>query len=224
MGYLPISLRLDGRHCVVIGGGEVAQRKATSLLVAGARVTVVAPEITAGLRELAATHEIVHYPRAYRRGDLKDVFLAIAATDDPTMQRAVASEASAEGVLLNVADVPDLCTFIMPSVLRRGALSIAVSTDGASPALARRIRERLEGEFEPEYDTLTRILLGVRSRLPPGPARQDLLARLVDSPILEWLRAGRIADVRRLLRDEAGLEGVLTEIEAQAADRGPIES
>jgi precorrin-2 dehydrogenase/sirohydrochlorin ferrochelatase len=195
MGYYPITVQLDGRPCLVIGGGEVAERKVEALLAAGARVTVVAPALTAELAALAETHEIVHHPRSYRPGDVRGAQLAIAATDDPEVQRAVAAEAEAAGVLLNVVDVPALCTFIAPAVVQRGEVSIAVSTGGASPALAHRVRTEIEARFGPEYGLFAQILRRLRERLPPSPERQALLVRLVESPVLDCLRSGRLAEV-----------------------------
>jgi precorrin-2 dehydrogenase/sirohydrochlorin ferrochelatase len=204
MGYYPIALRLEGRACVVIGGGEVAARKTEALLAAGGRVTVVAPELTEQLAALAETHEIVHHARPFCSGDLSGAFLAVAATDDRAVQRAIALEADHEHVLLNVVDVPALCTFILPAVLQRGSVTVAISTGGASPALARKLRETLSREIGDEYAVFADVLARLRARLAPSPNRRDVFEQLIDSPLLSWLREGRLREVDRLLADVVG--------------------
>ncbi len=208
MGYHPVFLDLRGRPCVVVGGGAVAQEKVESLLDAGARVTVVSPSLTAALEALAATHEVVHHPRAYRRGDLDDAVLAYVAVEDDAVRAAVAAEAAASRVLVNVVDVPQLSTFISPAVVRRDAVVVAVSTGGASPALARRLREELEERVGPEYGVAATILARVRpiiqSAEPDPQTRARTFARLVDGPLLDALRKRDAAEVDAILRDAAG--------------------
>ena len=143
----PIFLDLSDRRCVVVGGGEVANRKARKLLQARARVTVISPEIGAELESVALE---VHR-RPYREGDLEGAYLAFAATDSREVNAAVAREANERGVPVNVADRPSEGDFALPSTLRRGRLQVAVSTGGASPTLARRIRDELEEVFGPEW-------------------------------------------------------------------------
>jgi precorrin-2 dehydrogenase/sirohydrochlorin ferrochelatase len=212
MGYYPIALRLDGRTCVVIGGGEVAARKVEALLAAGGRVTVVAPELTDRLAALAETHEIVHHARLYRSGDLSGAFLAVAATDDRAVQRAIASEAEQEHALLNVVDVPTLCSFFLPAVVQRGKVSVAISTGGASPALARKLRETLSRQIGDEYAVFADVLARLRARLAPSRNRREVFEQLVDSPALSWLREGRFQDVDRLLADIVGADCSLAEL------------
>ena len=154
--YFPAFLDLRGRRCLVVGGGEVGQRKTRTLLECGAHVTVVSPAVTPGLAALAAGGRIEHRARAFRRSDLRGRALAVAATGDSRVDEAVAAVARRSRVLVNVVDRPNHCDFILPSVLRRGELQIAVSTGGRSPALAREIRRRLEGLFGPEYAELVR--------------------------------------------------------------------
>jgi len=208
VGYHPVFLDLRGRPCVVVGGGAVAQEKVESLLDAGARVTVVSPSLTAALEALAATHEVVHHPRAYRRGDLDDAVLAYVAVEDDAVRAAVAAEAAASRVLVNVVDVPQLSTFISPAVVRRDAVVVAVSTGGASPALARRLREELEERVGPEYGVAATILARVRpiiqSAEPDPQTRARTFARLVDGPLLDALRKRDAAEVDAILRDAAG--------------------
>lgn len=208
MNYYPIFLRVAGRPCLVIGGGSVAEQKVESLLKAVARVTVISPQLTPGLRALAARDQIIHQERAYRAGDLTGFFLAYAATDDATLHAQIAAEADAAGVLLNVVDRPHLCHFIVPSVMQRGDLTIATSTGGASPAMAKRIRRNLEDIFGPEYALALTLLRRVRQRLATractGSERQCIFNALIDSPLLEYLRHGQGGAVDALLASAVG--------------------
>lgn len=208
MRYYPLFVRLEGRPCVVIGGGEEAERKVRGLLSAGALVTLVGPELTPGLAALVAEGAIAHRAGRYRAGDLAGAFLAYAAGDDEPVNAAIAAEAEAEGVLLNVVDRPAHCSFIVPAVVERGDLVIATSTGGASPMLARRIREDLEARFGPEYAEGLRLLRALRQRLKrEGRAfeeRKRVFAALIDSDLLARLRRGDRAGVDRLLAEIAG--------------------
>ncbi|MFQ6000852.1 MAG: bifunctional precorrin-2 dehydrogenase/sirohydrochlorin ferrochelatase [Anaerolineae bacterium] len=198
-GY-PIYLsQLHRVLCVVVGGGEVAERKVSSLLEAQAKVQVISPTLTKGLRQLAARGAIDHLARAYRDGDLEGAFLAIAATDDPVTNRAIFQEAEARKILVNVVDEPSLCNFLVPAVVRRGSLIIGISTEGRSPALAARVRQRLESLFGPEYASLLDILGDLREWIIdacPSEKRRDLWYRLVDSDLLELLREGKEQEAR----------------------------
>src|SRR5258706_6885843 len=152
--YFPAFRDLRGRAWLVVGGGLVAERKTGTLVECGARVTVVSPLVTRGLAALIAAGRVVHRARRFLRSDLRGCALAIAATGDSIVDAAVASTARRRRVLVNVVDRPERCDFILPSVLRRGELQIAVSTGGRSPALAREIRRRLEGLFDSDYGDL----------------------------------------------------------------------
>lgn len=203
MDHLPVFLRLTGKACLVVGAGSVATPKIESLVAAGAEVTVLAPRLSPAVADLVAQGGVRHWARDYRSGDLQGFFLAYAGTGDAAVHAAIAAEARTGGVLLNVIDQPQLCDFITPSVHRQGALSIAVSTGGASPAFARRIRERLALQFGPEYGVGLEILRRLRQRLGAAEValaeRQEKLYRLVDSPWIEWLQAGDLEAVDRLL-------------------------
>ncbi len=177
----PIVVSLAGASVVIVGGGAVAERKVESLRDTGARITVIAPSLTAGLEGLGAQGEILVVRRVYAPGDLAGARLAYVATDDPDVSHAVHREATERSVWLNVADRPELCGFTVPAVLRRGDLAVAVSTGGASPAMARRIREQLEGAFGPEYAVALAILRRVRERVQArggdlGEMRDGLMA------------------------------------------------
>jgi len=204
--YYPVSLDLHGRPCVVIGGGEIATRKVESLLSAGARVTVVSPTVTAPLAALAETHEVVHHARDYRRGDLTGAFLAFAATDEPALHAEIAAEAAAGVVLLNVVDRPRFCSFIVPAVIARGSVSVAVSTGGQSPALAKRVRDEVARIVGPEYalaaDLLGKLRPVVQANVPDPAERAGLFDALVDSTLLEALRA----------RDAEAVDAILARI------------
>lgn len=208
MTYYPVFLRLGGERCVVIGGGEVAERKVESLLAAGARVTVVAPTLTPGLAEWAARGEIALQQRAYRDGDLDGARLAFAATDDEILHAELARAAAAAGVPLNVVDQPRWCSFIVPAVLRRGELTVAVSTGGGSPALAARARDAIARALGPEWERALDVLARLRQHLQaqnlPGAERQRILKGLVASDLLERLRQPDADAVDRLLAEHAG--------------------
>jgi uroporphyrin-III C-methyltransferase/precorrin-2 dehydrogenase/sirohydrochlorin ferrochelatase len=161
----PVVLHLAGEPVVVVGAGPVAERKVDALLESQARVTVIAPEATPGLQAHAARGAIRLVARGYQAGDLAGCRLAYVATDEAAVSRAVHAEASARGIWLNVADQPALCGFTAPAVVRQGDLVVAVSTGGASPALARLVRERLERELGPEYAAALTVLGRVRDRL-----------------------------------------------------------
>lgn len=162
MPLYPINLRITDRPCLVIGGGTVALRKIESLLLCGACVRVVSPNAVEEIQALALAGKIEWCQRGYIPGDLHGVFLAIAATDKPLVQRQISEEAAALPVLLNSADDPASCDFQVPSSVRRKDLLITISTGGASPALARQIRRKLEQEFGWEYGVLLSLLARLR--------------------------------------------------------------
>ena len=166
MGYFPVYLDLRGRPCVVIGEDDEARRKADALVQAGARVTVICPSAAEGFAEMAARGEITLHNRPYRDGDLAGAFLAIAATThDRQLSETVHREASRERVLLNVVDVTELCTWIYPSVVRRGDATVAISTNGRSPAMASFLRREVDRALPDEYGMLVDVLAEVRREL-----------------------------------------------------------
>jgi precorrin-2 dehydrogenase/sirohydrochlorin ferrochelatase len=186
--FYPMMVDLTGRRCLVVGGGSVAERKTASLLEGGADVIVVSPDVTPGLQVWAEQGEITYHARPYRKGDAAGCTLVIAATDQEAVNRAVYEEAQACGAWINVVDRPDLCNFTVPSTLRRGQLQIAVSTGGASPTLAKKIRQELEKTYGPEYAVYLNLLKEMRQRIQKSVAdaalRHQLMARLVDE---EWM-------------------------------------
>jgi siroheme synthase-like protein len=163
--YYPIFLNIQGKKCVVIGGGQVALQKVKMLLHAGAKVSVVSPTPHPEIEKLYKGKAIQLLRRGYKTGDMKNARIAIACTDAREVNRKAADEAKKAGVLVNVADDPGRSTFITPSILKRGNLTLAVSTAGVSPALARKIRTKLEKSFGEEYTSLLSLIGEVRSKL-----------------------------------------------------------
>jgi len=184
---------LPSQQTIVIGGGKVAARKVEGLLAAGAKVQVISPVITLELQEWVDVGTIEHVPRCYQDSDLNDAFLVIAATDDPSVNQAVWNEAKRRGCLVNVVDDPMHSNFILPAVVQREDLSVAISTGGSSPALARRLREQIEQLIGPEYGVLASLMAELRPELiesfPAGEARLQAALRVVDSDILNIIQA-----------------------------------
>jgi len=191
VSYYPIMLDIKGERCVVVGGGEVALRKAQSLLDCGARVRVISPALCPDLDKMRDSKTIEYIAREYRDNDLDGAMLVVAATDDREVNTQIMQEAESLSMLCNVVDDPELSNFIVPSSLRRGSLTIAVSTGGKSPALARRIRTELEKHFGDEYDSLVSLVEQVRS---------DLSDRGVSMPGEVWQQALDLETLARLLR------------------------
>ena len=163
--YYPIFLNLEGKKCVVVGGGEVALRKVRTLLNCGAKVVVVSPALNSDLAQLAEAGTISVISREYEPKDLTDAVIVVAATDIAEVNQNIAKKARKHGILVNVVDRPEESDFIMPSLVRRGDLILAVSTSGASPALAKKIRMRLEQTFGEEYSPLLSLIKEVRQEL-----------------------------------------------------------
>jgi precorrin-2 dehydrogenase/sirohydrochlorin ferrochelatase len=195
----PVNLVLDGRRCLVVGGGKVALRKVEGLVACGGRVTVVAPRINP---ELAMLSEVMIEQRPWRPEDLDGMWLVIAATDDPAVNRAVYDAGQRAGVWVNGADDPANCSFTLPSVVRRGDLQVTVSTGGRSPALSTWLRRRLEGEIGPEYAVLLDLLATEREGLKAaGVSTEGLDWRsALDSDMLDLIRTGDLAHARERLQ------------------------
>ena len=197
-GY-PVNLVLDGRRCLVVGGGEVAARKVEGLAACGARVDVVAPHVGASVR---AVPGVSWEERPYRSDDFDGAWLVVAATDDPDVNRAVYREGEARRVWVNGADDPANCSFTLPSVVRRGALTVTVSTSGRSPALSAWLRRELEKEIGPEYEVLLDLLAAERARLKEqGRSTEGLdWQKALDSDMLGLIRSGDLNHARERLQ------------------------
>ena len=223
MRYYPVFLDIKNRPCLVVGGGLVAERKALGLLAAGALVTVVSPRTTKTLGELAKKGRLKHHRGRFKPGSLKGFFLAIAATDSSAVNMAVWTEAEALGLPVNVVDDPAHCSFIMPSVVDRGALTVAISTSGKSPLLARRLREELEKIIGTEYETLVEILGAVRKKLlKTGLSRdkkESIIKDLVASPLPGLIRAGNTRGINEALRDRLGKGYALSRLGIKIKER-----
>jgi precorrin-2 dehydrogenase/sirohydrochlorin ferrochelatase len=211
--YLPIFIDLRGRLAVVVGGGIVAARKVESLLKAGARVKVIAPEVTG---EIAACQDIDVELREYEEDDLEDAFLVIAATDNEKINRAVSEEAGQRRLFCNVVDMPELCSFIVPSVVERGPIKVAISTGGLSPALSRRLRLIIGKNIGDEYVVLAAIMGMVRPivRSHGGPAEghKRVFELLIDSELLDAIRAGDRSLAEDILFQALGQHMDLSEV------------
>lgn len=198
--YYPVFLALQGKSCLVVGGGDVAARKVASLLECGAAVRVVSPTLLPELAALADEGQISVSCRPFEVDDTADASLVIAATNQPAVNRLVALHCRQEKIPVNVVDAPDLCDFLVPATIRRGPLTIAVSTGGTLPAMARKIRRKLEEDFDQNYGLLLAAL---------GTARSRVLAEIADpgrrKRIFSVLAA---ADLLSVIQDEgvAGLE------------------
>jgi len=198
-------LRLSGRRCVVVGGGDVGLEKVEGLLACGGEVTLVAPEAIAPLQELAGEGSIGWDRREYRAEDLEGTFIVIAATGDTDVNIRIFEDAERRAMLVNVVDVPPLCNFILPAIIRTGPLAIAISTSGASPALAKRIRDEIAEEYGEPYAKLAVMLNEVRgwakATLPTYQDRKAFFESIVNGepdPV-ELLRRGEEQAVRDLI-------------------------
>jgi precorrin-2 dehydrogenase len=200
-------LKLTGRRCLVVGGGSIGLEKVEGLLAADARVHVIAPEICDGVQELATAGDIEWTQRHFQAGDLEGHFLAIAATSDTDVNIAVFDEAERRAMLCNVVDVPPLCSFILPAIVRQGPIAIAISTAGASPALAKRMKREIAAEFGPEFAELAELLNEERgwakATLPTYDERKAFFEGIVngDPDPIALLRAGDRGAVTRLIAE-----------------------
>jgi len=219
----PIFAVIEDKPCLVVGGGAVGERKVADLMAAGARVTVVSRTLTPELAALAHRGEIRYLPEDFTEAQVEGMALVMAATDDPEVNAAVSAAAQARAIWVNVADDPEHCTFIVPAQVRRGALTLAISTGGASPALARQLRQEFQQHLGPEYGPYLDLLQRVRTRLlterRAHPDNGPLFHRLVQSPLREAVAQGDRARVLKLLHEILGpvlSTSVLGELVSQA--------
>jgi precorrin-2 dehydrogenase/sirohydrochlorin ferrochelatase len=211
--YYPISLNLASRRCLVVGGGAVAERKVNGLLAAGAHTVVISPDVTLKLRQYAQEGRISLHERELIHADFEGESLVIAATDDPALNALIVRRARKLGIWANAVDDPVCSDFIAPAVLERGNLTIAISTAGASPALAAAIRRRLEAQFGEEYGALVELLGGFRDKAkaaipkPAGRGRfwQELIARDLEL-LLDMLQRGEVETARQWIEERLAEE------------------
>jgi siroheme synthase-like protein len=198
----PVNLIVDGRPCLVVGGGRVALRKLDGLVACGAHVTVVAPELHPDIEALVAAGRVVGERRPYRRGEAAGFRLVVAATDDPAVNRAVYEDGDAAGVWVNTADDPASCSFTLPSVVRQGPIMVTVATGGHSPAMAAWLRRHVESELGEEYVVLLRLLSEARSSIKAEGGSTEGLDWLsaLDSNMLDLIRNGQIDKARERLQ------------------------
>jgi len=196
--YYPIFLKIQDKKCVVVGGGNIAWRKVNSLKDAKAKVTVVSPEFCP---ELEKEPEIELIRQKYDEKYLEGACLVVASTDNEDVNKQVYYDAVKRGLLVNVVDRPEFCTFIVPASVTRGDFTISISTGGASPALARNIRERLEKQFGNEYEEFTSLLSEMRqkvlSEIKDESARRAILQRIADTDMLEMIRKNGFQETKR---------------------------
>ncbi|MBW2005730.1 MAG: bifunctional precorrin-2 dehydrogenase/sirohydrochlorin ferrochelatase [Deltaproteobacteria bacterium] len=220
MPYYPIFLDLNHQNVVVVGGGDVAERKIKNLLTYGCKIYISSPHLTPHLKQLAAKKTILHIPYESLDTYMDDTFMVIAATDDTEVNSKIASQAKKHGLLINTVDQPKDCNFIMPSIVKRGNFQIAISTAGKSPALAKKIRKNLENTFPPEYDSLTELLGIIRTKLlsqdQPSSKNKIIFQQLVDSNLLEMITHknwdGMRATLKSILGEGFAIEDTLTQV------------
>lgn len=213
----PVNLDVRDLLCVVIGGGTVAGRKVASLLPCGAKVSVISPVVIPRIAEWAATGLLDLKLREYRNGDLTDAKLVFAATNSRVIQKQIVAEAKTAGILVNVVNMPESCTFQVPASCRRGELLISVATGGGSPALAARIRKELETVYGPEYELLVALMADVRKQIVGADSdttrHKQLFEQLLDSDILPCIRQQKWDELTEVLRSilppESDAAGVL---------------
>lgn len=200
MDYLPISLRVKDRQCLIVGGGEVALRKASLLSRAGARLRIVAPDIDVGFSGFVGAELL---PREYEAGDLEDAWVVVAATDDESLNARISADAGSRGVPVNVVDDPSRCTFVMPAIVDRSPILVAISSAGASPVLARTVRGDIEALLPPGLGALADLLgrhRGVLKRTLPALAeRRTFVEAVLTSDVVALVESGAEREAEQLL-------------------------
>lgn len=203
--FLALFVRVEGSRCLVVGAGRVGLRKVEALLEAGGRVTVVGPRAGPGIRQLARAGKIEYEARRFKESDLEGVMLLVVATNSARINQEAAAEAKRRGIICNVVDRPSLCSAIFPAVVKRGPLQIAISTGGASPAMARWIRSQVESTLGDEYEralaVLARIRKGVLASGMTARKRQEFFRRLAGPRLLELCKKQDMREIDRLLRE-----------------------
>jgi siroheme synthase-like protein len=208
--YYPVYIEMHEQSCIVVGGGKIAEGKVDGLLAVEAKVTIISPDLTPRLHELAKQSLITYIARTYQPDDLAGAFMVICATDQAEINHQVWQDASVNHQLVNVVDDTPRCNFIAPSILRKGDLTIAISTSGKAPALAVRLKERLQRELGPEYERFLELAGELREpiakHVPDFETRKALWYQLVDSEILDVLASGDEAAAKEIISQVVGFE------------------
>ena len=208
MKFYPVNLDISNEKCVVVGGGEVAERKVIRLLECGARVVLVGKTIVPGLRAMKDEGAIEHVPCDYSEEHIEDAFLVIGATDRDDVNERVYLDSRSRGKLVNVVDEPARCNFILPAIFRRKDLLVAVSTGGKSPALARKLREKMEEKYGPEYGILLDIMGNLRRKIiargGTSAENKRIFESVLDSDILRHIRKEEWDKAREIVKNRTG--------------------
>jgi len=208
MQYYPVHLDINNRNCLVVGGGGVGTRKVKTLLDCGARVMVISLTVSQQLQDLATSGEIQLEERSYQTEDLNDMFLVIGATDDEKLNKQISSDADGLNTLCNIVDRPEVCNFILPSIVHRDDLVITISTSGKSPAFAKKLRKALENQFGEEYGTLLHLLGAVRIKLlqqvHEPEAHKPLFEQLINSDLMVMIQKSEVEKIDSLLLEVLG--------------------
>ncbi len=206
--FYPVNLDIKGRQCLVVGGGSVASRKAKTLMECGAIVTVVSPEFTEALKNLEQNSSITLVQSPYKTSDLENKFLVIGATNDEKLNRRINADAETRNMLCNIADVPDICNFILPSIIRRGDLCLAISTSGKSPAFAKKLRKDLEKTFGDEYSLFLTLMGEIRKKLlaeeHAPEAHKPIFEKLIHNNLLEMIKKNKKENINQVLFEALG--------------------
>lgn len=210
MKYYPIYLDITNKRCIIVGGGDVAERKAERLLDFGAHVSVVGKSLTPLLETMKREGRIEHVEADYDEAFLRDAFLVIGATDRDDINAKISRDCKNKGVLVNIVDDPEKCDFILPSIMQQGDLLIAISTGGKSPALAKKMRHELEKLYGPEYQTLVKVMGNLRERLvmkgQSSNENKQLFESVIHSDILQHIKDKNWEHVKKIIYDITGVE------------------
>ncbi len=207
MKYYPIFWDIRGKSCIIVGGGEVALRKAERLLDCGAKVSIISPKLAPELAALKDKKLISHIAAEYSGDLIAKSALIIGATDDEKTNARISKDARGKGIPVNIVDDPQKCDFILPSIMQRGDLEIAIGTGGKSPALARHLREELEKQYGKEYEIFLNILGNLREKMEKNAGiGKDWFDSLVAAGILDFIKAGNIKKVKKIVKDITGKE------------------
>jgi precorrin-2 dehydrogenase/sirohydrochlorin ferrochelatase len=208
--YYPVCLDITNKSCIVVGGGDVAERKVERLLDFGARIAVVGKKLTPYLEAMKREGRIIHIDADYDDSYINDAFLVIGATDQDEVNAKISRQGRAKGILVNIVDDPDKCDFILPSILQQGDLLIAVSTGGKSPALAKKLREDLEKLYGSEYQSLLKVMGSLREKLVVKGHSSDenkrLFESVVHSDILRHIKDKNWKQVKKVISDITGID------------------